>query len=103
MYRDFKNSLHNKKFLQLYVLGTVLMDDYPVNLKDDDEKDKDDSSWGFRVGIDTEFKLDITAKGKVKIIASDGWHVPISMAKRLVIARDELRKLKVDYGFVKST
>ena len=77
------------------------MDDYPVNLKDDDEKDEDDSSWGFRVGIDTEFKLDNTAKGKV--IASDGWHVPISMAKRLVIARDELRKLKVDYGFVKSS
>ena len=79
------------------------MDDYPVNLKDDDEKDEDDSSWGFRVGIDTEFQLDITAKGKVTIIASDGWHVPISMAKRLVIARDELRKLKVDYGFVKSS
>ena len=99
MYRDFKNSLHNKKFLQLYVLGTVLMDVYPVNLKDDDEKDEDDSSWGFRVGIDTEFKLDITAKGNLKIIASDGWQVPISMAKRLLIARDELSKLKVDFGF----
>ena len=25
--------------------------------------------------------------------------MPISMAKRLLIARDELRKLKVDFGF----
>ena len=71
-----------------------------VNLKNEDEKDEDVSSWGFRVGLDTEFKLDITAKGKLKIIASDGWQVPIGMAKRLLIARDKLRKLIVDYGFV---
>ena len=50
VYRDFKNSLHNKKFLQLYVLGTVLMDDYPVNLKNEDKKDEDVSSWGLEWG-----------------------------------------------------